>query len=1228
MRYSDLITFESVDSVKQLRAAGSASQALEDVRTYVISEKMSEQLAETVLPNLRFDNPEVDHRGLLLVATYGTGKTHLMSVLAAVAEDADLTSQLTDARAAQAATGVAGKFKVIRVEIGATRMNLRDILAEELAGGLAELGVSYEFPPLDKVTNNKRPLQEMMAAFAEIYPDHGLLLVVDELLDFLRARRDTELILDLGFLRELGEFCRDERFRFIAGVQETIFDNPRFIAVQDEVRRVRERFVSFRIAREDIAYVVQRRILGKSAEQKNRIREHLGSFAPAFESLAGDIETFVELFPVHPAYLKTFEALSIVEKRRVLSSLSEQIRRRLDAEVPSAEPGMISFDTYRAELDEDKSNRVIPEVRDVLRRSEILRSHVERNLEVPTDVAPALRIVDALAVHRLTTDDLDAPIGLTVDDLRDDLCLVPPGTPELDASFLADSIEALVQEISKAVSGQFISINETNGQIYLDLKKDVDYEQQVNERAESLDADALDRAYYSALSQLLDVVDTPYVHGYPIWAYELPWAAKKVTRPGYLFFGAPNQRSTAQPARDFYLYFLQPYAPHKFEDPLRADEVFFRLEEPDEEFTTSLRRYEAALMKIQETTQQHKQHFRLRADRHFGEIKSWLRDNLATRLTVTYQGERKTVAQWLAEVPGSRGSLKEQLDSIAVAVLGTHFATRYPSYPTFPEQVTAANLVKTAQAALAQLTGRDTTLGRSTLTALALRGSDGEINDSGPFAKELLQRLGQAGGSALNDSDLLVERDPGVRTWGSWHLEPIWLVLVAAALTYLGRAELGFASGQKITAANLDNLVRMSGDDLQRLAFVTTPAGADSATLTRIATLLGLPPALGHGEVTPDTTAKFVERADAAYTTAGVLKAYVQSTPRLWGEELFDDPSGRQSRLTVYLDVLADVRARDTAGKLKRLSLDQAKLDAADAGKKELGRVDELKRVSEHLAPVVRYLEDASNVLGGSDPFREAATQVRAKLREVLRAPALDKNLAAAARQAAEELRGQYRAFAVERHTADRLPASGDADKQRLVNGPLWRDLQALGVIELLPGGQFGVLEARLVGLTACKQFAPQDYDTSYTCPHCGYRPNVTATKSAQAQLKSVESQAKELWASWVATLRDSVSEPEIIEQLNLLDGAEQEDVRALLEDRLAPGGVTPGLVSGVTKLIRKFEILRVSRADLLDTVFPGGQAATVEDVAKRFEAWLKLTTAKVGGDNAGIRLVLDQEKL
>jgi len=49
-----------------------------------------------------------------------------------------------------------------------------------------------------------------------------------------------------------------------------------------------------------------------------------------------------------------------------------------------------------------------------------------------------------------------------------------------------------------------------------------------------------------------------YVTGFQIWQYQIEWQARRVERIGYLFFGAPNDRPTAQPPRDFYLYFIQP----------------------------------------------------------------------------------------------------------------------------------------------------------------------------------------------------------------------------------------------------------------------------------------------------------------------------------------------------------------------------------------------------------------------------------------------------------------------------------------------------------------------------------------------------------------------------------------------------------------------------------------------------------------------------------------------
>ena len=58
---------------------------------------------------------------------------------------------------------VAQVVVVIRTEIGAVTMSLRDILTAEIEEHLAKLGVTYSFPPASSVPNNKRAFEEMMA---------------------------------------------------------------------------------------------------------------------------------------------------------------------------------------------------------------------------------------------------------------------------------------------------------------------------------------------------------------------------------------------------------------------------------------------------------------------------------------------------------------------------------------------------------------------------------------------------------------------------------------------------------------------------------------------------------------------------------------------------------------------------------------------------------------------------------------------------------------------------------------------------------------------------------------------------------------------------------------------------------------------------------------------------------------------------------------------------------
>lgn len=1202
MKYRDLIAFEPIDSIKVLRAAEDPEEARRDVETLVVSPRLAEQLTDVILPNLDLDTAP-DAKGMLVVANYGTGKTHLMSVVSSILERAELVESVRSEAVREAAAPVAGRYQVIRAEIGATTMGLRDIITTELTDGLRRLGVDYEFPDLSTVTNTKRSLEEMMAAFEAVHGDQGLLFVLDEMLDYLSSRRDNELRVDLAVLREIGEICKSTRFRFIGGVQETIFDNPRFASAADAVIRVRERFTQMRISREDIAFVVEQRLLRKTPEQKAKIREHLVEFAPAYEGMAESLETFVSLFPVHPAYLRIFELITLVEKRRVLTTLSNEMRAILDADVPQNAPGLICYDTYRAQLQADPSNRANPDVREVLDKAQVLSERVTRALPTPDYVSTALRIVDALAVHRLTTGDIDAPIGPSCPELRDDLVLLPPGLPEVDSFFLGTTVESIIDDIIRAVSGQFITRNDDNGQVYLDVRKDIDYDQRIEERAASLDEGRLDEAYFRALETVLEQRDNPYVAGYRIWAYELNWAAKHVTRSGYLFMGAPNERSTAQPPRDFYVYFLQPYDPPSFTDEEKPDEVFLRLASPDDDFTNALRRYAGAVALEAESTGSHRTVYAEKHQRHLQAMVAWLRAHIGAAVTVTYRGETRPVASGPASSLVSRETVKEQIDTIAATALAPHFEDRYPDYPPFGVHVTRANLAENVRQALQQVVStRPNLLGSKVLAALGLVDVHGSLVAEGPYAVQLLGQLAGGTGQAVNRGELFAERDPGVPTWGPWHLEPCWFVVVAAALTQLGQLEIGFKSGQ-LDALGLERLLSMDLDEIESVTHVAPPRELPITTLKNAVQLVDIPAGhVGAGGATEALVQNVATRCAEYAERIARVRGSLTDGINVWGAEVLEQQAERSAALRALDEAVNNLKARNTVGKLNKLDLTAEQIAGAADGKTALKWIEAAAAAAAHVSDVTAYLRDAIEAFGPDNPISTDANKLRSDLLGLFRSEApLDAGEAGALKATGEELRRRFAEDAVAAHGRDRLDGAGDERKRLILEGDIYRNLRRLTAIELLPGGRHAALEQQLTDLQTCKTFDPAALARSVTCPECGYRPRSGDQATALARLQQIEKDIHKLHNEWEKALLDSLAVPEMTEQINMLDAASKQVVETFLEAQQFPEPVTEDFVRAVRQVLHRFEVRPISPKGIWKTLFPSAAPATPAELRERF---------------------------
>ncbi|MCM1551089.1 MAG: DUF6079 family protein, partial [Butyrivibrio sp.] len=181
MKYSQLISFNPIEDVIQLVTAENKDKAREYVKTYVMSDSMAETLQAPMIDQLQMDEV-IDNKGVLVVGNYGTGKSHLMSVISAVATDADNVQYLQNEKFKQQIQPIAGKFEVLRIEIGGVVMPLYDVIMGYVQDDFDWRGISFEAPEYGSVKSLKTVIQNMMMAFSEKYPNKGYLIVVDEFL--------------------------------------------------------------------------------------------------------------------------------------------------------------------------------------------------------------------------------------------------------------------------------------------------------------------------------------------------------------------------------------------------------------------------------------------------------------------------------------------------------------------------------------------------------------------------------------------------------------------------------------------------------------------------------------------------------------------------------------------------------------------------------------------------------------------------------------------------------------------------------------------------------------------------------------------------------------------------------------------------------------------------------------------------------------------------------------
>jgi hypothetical protein len=1185
MKYSELISFKPIESTIQLLETADKKVAQDMVQTYVMSDTMADNLKATVIDQLQMEEV-IDNKAVMIVGNYGTGKSHLMSVIAAIATDAENLDFVQNKKFGKDMEIIAGKFEVLRLKVDGLTMPLREIILAEIEDDFANRGIDYTVPDLNNVRDNARLIKEVMAAFQSKYSDKGYLIVIDELLSYLTSRDERQIVLDLAFLQSMAEMCSKSKLRLICGVQEKVFDNPRFSFVSETLKKVGDRFTQIIITKEATAYVVSERILKKTPEQKALIRQHLEKFSGLYAGMSSKMEEFVDLFPIHPSYIDVFNKIYLIENRHILKNISLTIKDIFNNEVPSDKPGVISFDDYWPAI---KSNGLLKSdvtISRVVGASGQLEEIINRSFAKAAYKPMALQIIYALSVHRLTTNGLDVQFGLTAENLKDDLCLYLP-MPEQDADFLLGAVNATLKEIMKTVSGQFIIHNDSNNQYYIDVDKVVDYDERIKQKASMMAESELNRYFYTIVYGCLEWEARQYVNGFNIYQYDLNWYSHNIFREGYLFMGLPGERSTAQPERDFYIHIMPPFGDVSADTHNLDDEVYFYFRGSDE-FKDMLRIFAAANAQAEISEGKDKDAYLGKAAMLKKKLVKYLSENKNTCFNVTYKCVMHPLIEVLKGKYNRDMTFKDTIDLAASICLDDYFGTIYPEYPVMKTKITRKNQADNVRAAFDHFAGRKNQQSTQMLQSFGLLEGDKIRPESSKYASyyiEQIKKLQQQG--VLNYSDIFEPANDDTFVDKKFKLGYLFTPIIFLSLVYAGYAVITLRDGSTLTASNLDRVPKMSVLDLYEFKYLSRPAQISMAELKKLFEVLDINPALlDNPNDREKGVAELLKKAQEMCNSAVIMERKLTDGFELWGE-----PIANTQQVEILHDACAAVKNEfsnyaakfNTPAKLNNFSLSYEEVETLGKKIAFLKRIPEYMTFKTECAEVVSYISNIEFLdLGAS--MKSEIENGKATFREI-RDSIMDGATGEAAAQKVsaklETIKEKYIDIYFEEHKKKRLGIDDAKRRGKIQESAVLGNLRKLRGIEILSSAKLGELEQDMAELKVCYELTTTELKTSPICPHCRYRLG-DKDKNVYGQLDHLENRMDDMVSEWTKTLLDTISDPIVKNQESFLKAQEAQVINEFVSSGKLPKKVDDFFVKSINALLKGFEPVVIDTEELV----------------------------------------------
>ena len=1194
VKVRDLLNFEKIKDVIDI-------DAIDDKRAMVEKFVISKDIRE-YLVHLLDDINTPKHKAAQIVGGYGSGKSHLLAFLISILTEPELREYIQDEEVKRKAQQIQRDFIVIHWELQPNDVDLSQYFYYEVSTQLAaHYGIDFEFNT-DGVVDHKYNILDLLDRIKADNSSRGLVVIMDEISDFLKQKNKEKITRDMQFLRVLGQVAQSSDFTFIGAMQEHIFSNPKYVDEAESLGRVSERFQVITIKREDIKRVIARRVLNKTPEQRLQLEKLFDEYKKYYPNIQANLDEYIDLFPLHPYVIQVFSELPYFEKRGVIQFTVQEVEKILDESFPC----LITYDRIFDEINSKHTVKNLETVSPVINAVQTLDSKID--LLEPRNQPEARQIVKALAVLNLFGKTNNN--GATLEELANTL-LILPSNKTMEAS---DEIGLVLTRLRRVTDGQFISVTK-DGYYYLDLTVQIDYDQVIARKSENLPDAIQDERIISILRDQLMLGKELPTGGYEDTCI---WPSRRSFRNG-LFIYETGKGEIVEENGDYQLVFVSPFCTKNRYKPapnriicsgklsLEAQELLMKLSAA---YLLISEKYQVSIMEKKQAI--------LRKEFTAAFVESYLETGI-----IEIGNEKKTIKSLISK---EFKNFDELFSEIKPTLLQPYFEATYPKHPRFTQLISRDNIEGEFSGAIKDLINRNSVQSlfgssKAILAALDLIDQNDLLNTAqSEVAQNILQEARE-----LNGKNLDVEKIVSKYEQSPYGYHPLMSAFVIVVLTYNGEIALKAAGGKTISSSEVAEIFGKGLEAFGNIKYLFIESEINSQPLIELFTAIG---------IAPDQAAKLRKTNKRGEAVQDFRTRYLEI------KEQCDQVQVRLASISLQHRDVIDVDGLSAKHEiLKNLSLKDFDEVRSPADLRKIVYSKEQLRTIAEAAQMLQKLVTLYEVYNSQIKTElEYALKVKQVLREYpgfIQVDGLeemlndalailanaDTLLDAAGRQPLlgklQQVRKKYQAAYYKEH--ERCVGS-KVDWNRLqsvIDDPTYKNLLVLKNVRILDKRLFANVENGIINASnlRCDNFRLEMLENEALCPRCRFPSNYGV--EFNQRLDAIEKRIADSWKDWESTILTEVNNYK--DNIQYLQKDEKQEISYILKNGTLPEVITNTLVKALNHLFDELEIVELSAKQLMEYLFKDSQVLDYYSLERNLNEFKQMLVA--GKDLEKVRI-------